>query len=93
MQVSRFSFYLPTVLTAALDLKLGNVLVKAHAEAEEIDDFLRRHPAQTYPSPSGGQLPPEYVPTVRTEPLPLPKLGPSFEKLEVCITDYGTGTF
>ncbi|OJT15379.1 Serine/threonine-protein kinase SRPK [Trametes pubescens] len=64
------------------DFKLDNILVKLYASTEDIDRFLRKYPAQTYPP----------IPEAsRSSDTPLPNLclDPCLSNLDVCVSDYG----
>ncbi|KAL1939542.1 hypothetical protein VTO73DRAFT_9853 [Trametes versicolor] len=71
------------------DFKLHNILVKLHADTEDIDRFLRKHPAQTYPPPPEASASSDTVLTVQSQPLPNLGLDPSLSNLDICVSDYG----
>lgn len=77
------------MLIVAVDLKLDNILVKLHASTEDIDRFLEKYPAQTYPPPLEGSTASDAILTVRSQPLLNLGLELSLSNLDVCISDYG----
>lgn len=81
------------LISAALDFKLHNILVKLHASTEDIDRFLTKYPAQTYPPPPDASASSDTVLTVQSQPLPNLGLDPSLSNLDICVSDYGNGTF
>lgn len=78
---------------SALDFRLDNILLKLHASTEDIDRFLRKYPAQTYPPIPEADPSSDTVLTVRSQPLPNLGLDPSLSNLEVCVSDYGNSMF
>ncbi|KAL1939579.1 hypothetical protein VTO73DRAFT_9890 [Trametes versicolor] len=73
------------------DVKADNMFVKITADDSTIARYLEENPSETYPPRFHSSISEGPIVTVKSQPLPNFGVHASFENLEICLADFGSG--